>query len=54
MNATSVDVKDMLEEDSSLGLVCGVGGNLFVGKEPKSPNNITIDASSKLLFPTST
>lgn len=39
MNAPSVDVKDMLEEDSSLGLVCGRGGNLYVGREPTLPQN---------------
>lgn len=39
MQAPSVDVKDMLEEDSSLGLVCGIGGNLFIGREPTLPQN---------------
>jgi len=39
MNAPAEDVKDMLESESSLGLVCGVGGNLFIGKEPAKPDN---------------
>lgn len=39
MNAPSVDIKDMLESDSSLGLVCGKGGNLFIGREPDTPDN---------------
>lgn len=37
MNATSVDIKDMLEVDSSLGLV--FAEDLFVGKEPPNPDN---------------
>jgi hypothetical protein len=40
MNATSVDIVDMLESDSSLGLSCGKGGNMFVGKEPTTPDNV--------------
>jgi hypothetical protein len=41
MNASSVDIKDMLEAESTLGLVFGT--NLFVGKEPaKSHNSVTI------------
>jgi hypothetical protein len=39
MNAPSVDIVDILESDSSLGLMCGVGGNLFVAKEPPNPDN---------------
>jgi|WetSurSiteA1Bulk_404760.scaffolds.fasta_scaffold146484_1 hypothetical protein len=39
MNAPSIDIVDMLEADSSLGLICGVGGNLFVAKEPPNPDN---------------
>lgn len=35
MNATSVDIADMLEAESSLGLNIRV--NLFVGKEPTHP-----------------
>lgn len=35
MNTTSVDIKDMLEADSGLGLKFGV--DLFIGKEPDSP-----------------
>src|SRR4030043_2162861 len=43
MNATSVDIADMLEEESSLGLTLGIGGNLFVGREPHTPvNSVTI------------
>jgi len=44
MNASSVDIKDMLEAygDSS-GLDVDFAENLFIGKEPKSPDNcITI------------
>jgi len=37
MNAPSVDVKDMLETDSSLGLNLNV--DLFVGREPATPRN---------------
>jgi hypothetical protein len=37
MNAVSEDIKDMLEAQSSLGLVFKT--NLFIGREPKSPNN---------------
>jgi hypothetical protein len=37
MNSSSEDVKDMLEEDSSLGLE--FGENLFIGKEPSSPQD---------------
>lgn len=37
MNATSVDIKDMLEAESSLGLVFNT--NLFVGREPPKPND---------------
>lgn len=36
MNPVSVDVKDILEADSGLGLE--FGANLFVGKEPDKPN----------------
>jgi hypothetical protein len=41
MNITSEDIKDMLEADSSLGLV--FASNLFIGKEPSMPyNSVTI------------
>jgi hypothetical protein len=36
MNASSVDVKDMLVADTTLGLV--FANNLFVGKEPAKPD----------------
>ena len=36
MNAPSDDIKDMLEAESSLGLV--FADNLFVGKEPHEPD----------------
>lgn len=36
MNASSIDIAGMLEEDSSLGLALAT--NLFVGKEPTKPN----------------
>lgn len=39
MNYASEDIKDMLEAESSFGLTFGAGGNLFVGKEPSTPNN---------------
>lgn len=37
MNATSEDIKDMLEAESSLGLTFAI--NLFIGKEPADPDN---------------
>lgn len=37
MNATSIDIKDMLESESSLGLTFGT--NLFIGREPATPSN---------------
>jgi hypothetical protein len=37
MNAPSTDIKDMLEAESSLGLTFGT--NLFIGREPPTPNN---------------
>ncbi len=37
MNAPSVDIKDMLEDDASLGLTFNT--DLFVGREPTKPNN---------------
>ena len=41
MNIPSVDIKDMLESDSGLGL--SFAENLFIGKEPAIPDNtITI------------
>ena len=36
MNASSVDIKDMLEAESSLGLTFLT--DLFIGKEPAKPN----------------
>ncbi len=56
MNATTIDIKDFLEEDSSLGLV--FGENLFIGIEPAEPtecvtlfdtygvNQLTLDAQT--------
>ncbi len=41
MNAPSIDIKDLLVDDSSLGLT--FASNLFVGIEPKMPkNSVTI------------
>ena len=37
MNATSVDIKEMLEAESVLALIGGT--NLFVGREPATPDN---------------
>ncbi len=37
MSAPSIDMKDMLEAESSLGLV--VGSDLFVGLEPSTPSD---------------
>lgn len=37
MNPASVDIKDMLKDDSSLELTFGT--NLFIGREPSSPDN---------------
>ena len=37
MNASSEDIKDMLEAISALGLVAGT--NLFIAQEPIKPNN---------------
>lgn len=37
MNPTSVDIKDMLEAESSLGLTFQT--NLFVARQPSSPDN---------------
>ena len=37
MNPASVDIKDMLEGESSLGLIFAT--DLFVGKEPSEPSN---------------
>jgi hypothetical protein len=37
MNAPSVDIVDMLEADSALGLVFAT--NLFIGKEPIEPDD---------------
>jgi len=39
MNPVSEDIKDMLEADSSLGLVFGT--NLFIGLQPSTPANCT-------------
>jgi len=36
MNASSVDIKDLLVAESSLGLVFAT--NLFIGKEPSTPD----------------
>jgi hypothetical protein len=41
MNSSSEDIKDMLEADSSLGLI--YVDNLFIGREPAKPyNSVTI------------
>ena len=41
MNSCSTDIKDMLEADSSLGLI--YVDNLFIGREPVKPyNSVTI------------
>ena len=37
MNAPSIDLKDMLEAESSLGLTFAT--DLFIGKEPSEPDN---------------
>ena len=37
MNTPAVDIKDILKDESSLGLTFAT--NLFVGKEPTSPDN---------------
>jgi len=37
MNAPSVDIKDMLESESSLALT--FASNLFIGREPTSPDD---------------
>lgn len=37
MNSTSEDIKDMLVDESSLGLTFAT--NLFIGKEPVSPDD---------------
>lgn len=37
MQRTTEDIKDMLEDESSLGLA--FADNLFIGREPTSPNN---------------
>jgi hypothetical protein len=38
MNAPSVDIRDMLEAESSLNLT--FGENLFIGKDPTTPQNM--------------
>lgn len=38
MNATSVDIKDMLVSESTLGLTFAT--DIFIGKEPTSPNEV--------------
>ena len=37
MNASSVDIRDMLEDESSLGLTFTT--DLFIGREPPKPDN---------------
>jgi len=37
MNATSIDIKDMLQDNLTLGLIFGT--NLFVGYEPNKPDS---------------
>ena len=49
MNPTSVDIKDMLEDDSTLGLVFGT--NLFIGtKFPYSFCDFSIWIESSFFF----
>ena len=38
MNPASVDIKDLLEGESSLGLT--FASNLFIGREPTHPDNV--------------
>lgn len=40
MNAPSVDIKDMLEAESSLGLT--FAENLFIGKDPIAPKDVVV------------
>lgn len=62
MNSTADDVKEMLETESSLGLVFPT--NLFVGREPTSPDNcvtlfdtggfgplVTLDGANNYFYP---
>lgn len=46
MNAASIDIKNILEAESSLGLI--FADNLFIGKEPTKPANCVVifDTSS--------
>lgn len=38
MNAGSIDIKEMLEAETELGLV--FSSNLFIGREPAEPHNV--------------
>lgn len=62
MNAPSVDIKDMLEAESSLGLTFAT--DLFIGQEPNTPDDtvtifdtvgfpdqLTLDATEKYEYP---
>lgn len=62
MNSASQDIKDMLVDESSLGLT--FAGNLFVGKEPSTPDTtvtifetpglppqLTLDAEEQYYYP---
>ena len=48
MNPQSEDIKDMLEAESSLGLTFGT--DLFIGKEPKDPDD-TVTIFDTMGFP---
>ena len=48
MNAQSVDIKDMLEAESSLGLTFAT--DLFIGKEPETPDD-TVTIIDTMGFP---
>lgn len=40
MKPCSIDIKDILEEESGLGLI--FGSNMFVSNRPPSPSNVTV------------
>jgi len=49
MNAPSEDIKDMLLDDSSINLT--FASNLFIGREPATPDNIVTIFDSYAGFP---
>jgi hypothetical protein len=62
MNATSVDISDILEAETALGLTLGT--NLFIGREPVTPSDcvtifdtpgyapqLTLDGANDYYFP---